>query len=647
MHTLAVHSVAQLGDADVRQRFVVRTRELAQLLAHLGDGEPPGHALVVGARGMGKSLLLRRLVVAVADEPALAARWLPVVLPEDLYQVTSAGELWLSALGQVAATTGDSELAAQHRALLGEPDPSRLEELALQRLLDAGRRAGRKVLLLPENLDVLLGEQGGGADAWRLRQVLEAEHDLLLVGSAVTTFHQLDDAGRALFGVFHRIDLRPLGDDEVRAVWLAVTGVDLPVERAAAVRIVAGGNPRLVTVLGRFSRHPDLGDLQSALGLLIDGYTPYFKAMAEALPPAERKVFATLADRWVPATAAEVAAHARLTASQVSAQLARLVRRGVVDVVDDYGGKRRYELADRLYNLYHLLRRPDGRVRVEALVDLLTHLDGPEQLDAVMWPGVARWDDDPASELHRHLDAAAANEQGDVQEGLAAEEALLAGQLAELGAGHPDTLLTRQSIAFLLGLSGEWAEALRRYRAVLADQERTLGPDHPDTLVSRYGIAYCTAETGDPAGALQLYRQVAAGSERVLGPDHPDTLASRHEAAYYAGVTGDPAGALELYRDLARDSERVLGPDHPATLASHHQVASYTGRTGDVVGALEIEEDVLRRAAPSLDPGDRLLAASRRLRDDLRRRVLLEAGGPAPRELREVRHLLERRGVRR
>ncbi len=87
-------------------------------------------------------------------------------------------------------------------------------------------------------------------------------------------------------------------------------------------------------MLGRFSKRPDLRSLREDLELLIDEYTPYFKATIERLPPVERKVFVTLADIWAPATAAEVAEKARMTSSQVSALRGRLVRRGAIQVVD-------------------------------------------------------------------------------------------------------------------------------------------------------------------------------------------------------------------------------------------------------------------------------------------------------------------------
>ncbi len=691
--SLAVHNVVQLSDADVRQRFVVRRTELAELLAHLREPDPPRHALVIGPRGTGKSLLLRRVAIEVADDAELAARWLPVLMAEELYEVTSIGELWLAALARLAAIVGDAELVAQHRALLAEPDPARLEALALQRLLGAARARGRRVLLLAENLDMLLGDQVPGDEGWTLRQALQTEPGLLLMASAVATFAQVQDEGEALYGFFHRVDLRPLDDAEVRTLWREVTGVDLAGDRVTPIRILTGGNPRLVTVLGRFSEHPDLSGLRQDLELLIDEYTPYFKANVEALPPVERKVFVKLADIWAPATAAEVAARARIDTSKVSALLGRLMRRGVVQVFEEAPGRRRYEVTERLYNIYHLLRSPGDDGRVRALVDILVHLYEPGRLEADVWPSIVRpgpeapsvLDVAVASGLHRCLDDAGAWDglpPAELALRLPVFRAQLESQRASLGDDHPDTLLTRQQIASFIGASGDPSQALRLsaevlddqrrvlgpdhrytltcraqvayytgetgdpaaaldlYRRVAADQERALGPDHRDTLTCRAQAAYYTGETGDPAVALDLYRRVAADQERTLGPDDRDTLVSRAQAAFYTGATGDPVAALDLYRRVAADQERTLGPDHRDTLVSRHQLAYFTGETGDPGAALEIAEDVLQRAEKTASvalPHIRLLVAQLRLR------LGMEPGRPAPRELRELEEVLERR----
>jgi hypothetical protein len=60
------------------------------------------HALVIGPRGFGKSTLMRRVVAELETHPELGALWEPVALPEEPYEVSSLGELWLEALNRLA-----------------------------------------------------------------------------------------------------------------------------------------------------------------------------------------------------------------------------------------------------------------------------------------------------------------------------------------------------------------------------------------------------------------------------------------------------------------------------------------------------------------------------------------------------------------
>jgi hypothetical protein len=74
---------------------------------------------------------------------------------------------------------------------------------------------------------------------------------------------------------------------------------------------------------------------------------------------------------------------------------------------------------------------------------------------------------------------------------------------------------------------------VRLLTALLPDRERVQGPDHPDTLITRSSIAAWTGECGDAAGAVRLFTALLPDQERVLGPDHPDTLATRNNIAYW------------------------------------------------------------------------------------------------------------------
>ena len=58
----------------------------------------------------------------------------------------------------------------------------------------------------------------------------------------------------------------------------------------------------------------------------------------------------------------EIAARARLETSKCSAQLTRLIERGVVQVSGGTARRKQYYLTERLYNIYYLLRRSRGQI---------------------------------------------------------------------------------------------------------------------------------------------------------------------------------------------------------------------------------------------------------------------------------------------
>ena len=82
------------------------------------------------------------------------------------------------------------------------------------------------------------------------------------------------------------------------------------------------------------------------------------------------------------------------------------------------------------------------------------------------------------------------------------------------------------------------AQAIVIGEQLLADQERVLGADHPDTLVSRSSLALAYQAAGRTAEAITLHEQTLAARERVLGADHPRTLNSRNNLANARNAAG-------------------------------------------------------------------------------------------------------------
>ncbi|MER7366343.1 tetratricopeptide repeat protein, partial [Nonomuraea wenchangensis] len=162
-----------------------------------------------------------------------------------------------------------------------------------------------------------------------------------------------------------------------------------------------------------------------------------------------------------------------------------------------------------------------------------------------------------------------------------------------LGSDHPDTLTSRNNLAYAYQEAGDLGRAIPLYEATLADRERVLGGDLPSTLASRNNLAYAYQEAGDLGRAIPLYEQTLADSERVLGGDHPDTLASRNNLAGAYQTAGDLGRAIPLYEATLADRERVLGGDHPDTLASRNNLAYAYQEAGNLGRAIPLHQATL------------------------------------------------------
>ncbi len=364
-----------LTDDQLKAMFCVRLPEFESLIETLREntGESNQHALVIGPRGSGKTTLLLRVALEARSDPELRKRLYPIVFAEESYSVGTCGEFWLECLSRLAQQeqrgAGEVDLRRTVEDLRAERDDVALRERCLGVLLDFAEQRSRRLVLLAENLDMLFSDMTDPDAGWCLRKTLQTEPRVMLIGSATSRFGEIDRPDRALYDLFRILTLRPLDKAESAALCERVTGRELEVRVVRRLQILTGGSPRLLAIMTRFGAARSFRGLLSDLLDLVDEHTTYFKSHMESLPAQERRVYLALVELWRPATAREVAGRARIETSKCSAQLRRLMGRGVVLDAGGTDRKREYYVSERLYNIYYLLRRSRGSDGlVEALV---------------------------------------------------------------------------------------------------------------------------------------------------------------------------------------------------------------------------------------------------------------------------------------
>jgi len=406
-------------DDELRDIFVVRKAQLDEVLDRMRStpaGAVPQATLFVGARGMGKTTLLRRLALAVREDPELARSWLPLSFPEEQYTVSGLGELWRNVLDALIdalerSGAGRAEIAELDRQAqeLAAAVPEAQATLALALISSWSQQHQRRLLLLIDSTDLLLeglrrntrapARKKTGTKAtpapkadsahddsalWQLRQTLLGSKHLMWVGATYQSLESHHAYDKAFHDFFDLVDLRPLSLDDMRDALVALAGrfgmsgsetpdqavqamrnqLTTRPERLLALKAITGGNPRTTaTLYDLFAAGAD-GDLHSDLRGLLDLMTPLYKARMEQLPEQPRKVLAHVMEAWAPIALRDLARASGIASSTVSSQLVRLEQDGLVQKTPLSGTSRSgYQVTERFFNIWFLMRHASRRVR--------------------------------------------------------------------------------------------------------------------------------------------------------------------------------------------------------------------------------------------------------------------------------------------
>lgn len=180
---------------------------------------------------------------------------------------------------------------------------------------------------------------------------------------------------------------------------------------------------------------------------------------------------------------------------------------------------------------------------------------------------------DPAYLSAEHTLAWALGLRGQFAEAQEKFSQVLLARVEVSGPHHPDTLAARDSMAWTLAEQGRLSDAQQLFNALLPDRQRYLGSAHPETLATRHRLAWIAALQGRLAEAQYELERVLVERREVLGEDHMDVFGSRYRLAWVLAWRGRLDESETMYRQLQADLKRVLETDHAATLMCRARLA--------------------------------------------------------------------------
>ncbi len=368
----------------LRAIFVARKTELADLQHTLRTTQLDTvgqHVLLVGARGMGKSTLMRRLALTVEDDTDLSTAWLPLRFPEEQYTVATLGQFWANVLDSLADalqhlgySVSELDAAAERIAALPAAEQAAAYLVAIDRCAD---ERGQRLLLLVDNTDLMLHNIGREAH-WALRATLQSNPRLFWVGGSYQSLEADSDYHDAFLDFFRVITLRPLRIEEMAQALQALAEtfggeverqkmerqLAAQPERLLTLRQLSGGNPRTTVMLYEILANGHNGSVRSDLEALLDNMTPLYKARMDSLADLPRKLFAHILEYWAPISIGELATISQVLSTSISPQLKRLELDGLIEKIPLHGTTRSgYQAAERFFNIWYLMRFSPRRQR--------------------------------------------------------------------------------------------------------------------------------------------------------------------------------------------------------------------------------------------------------------------------------------------
>ena len=365
-HPFALYNPALLPPDVLLGEYTARLPMLETLLGIVRGnkpGHPPQHCLLIGARGMGKTTTLWALAHRISRDAELSRQWQPVVFDEESRRVGDLADFWLEAIRHWEAATKDTTDRAGKLLTENPPD---IEDRAQRTFLDLVKQRGKRAILLIDNLNDLFASIRDPEPLHRLRAFLMQDSSVMLIGGATSYFEQVTDVDQPFFDFFRYFELKALTLDEMRdcLLNLAKTRGAPKVEEAIkersgsiqALHLFTGGNPRLIKTFYRLLHDGLHTDIRADLEKLLDDFTPYFKAIVDALPFQQQRIFDSIALAWDPVEVASIATATRLPSNQVSAQIRALIKAGLIREAAGNPKRKTYLLTDRFSNIHYLMR---------------------------------------------------------------------------------------------------------------------------------------------------------------------------------------------------------------------------------------------------------------------------------------------------
>ena len=377
----------QCSEEELERTFVARQSLLDEIINDLTariDAYTNQNFLIIGPRGIGKTNMLLMIQNRIKKDSKLSKSYIPLRTSEEEYSVINLRGFLSKIIELLVQEKNTTELKSLKELVDSSQDDYYAIEHTIETLRNYCADNKCKILFLVDNLDLILDQRFfDDAQMGRLRDILMNDSFLILIGTACTYFKEVRGYDRPLYNFFKLIQLEDFTSDQMIEFIHKRAELDNNKNflekfeevktRINAIYHLTGGNPRLVVMLYQILSQYALPEIRTAIQMLLDDVTPYYKSRLEILAPQQRMVMDTFARLGHPATPTELSKHTHIEVKQINSILKRLRENGFVTIAPQEQRKTiLYMVSEQLFRIWHQMRySTESGQRLEFLINFI------------------------------------------------------------------------------------------------------------------------------------------------------------------------------------------------------------------------------------------------------------------------------------
>ncbi|MBU3074478.1 ATP-binding protein [Clostridium estertheticum] len=363
--SVSFYNPNNLTEKELIDSFVIRKKEFQKIINDIKSSDmkyPEQHYMIEAQRGYGKTTLLKRLYFEIKRDIELKERLIPVILPEEQYNIRRLFKLW-----EVVAQNLELE-STEFIGLYNQMDKHAKEEnyedICFKIIEQRLKEQNKKLILLIDNTEDIL-KKFKLIEQQKLREILLTSAEIRFIGASSEVLEYTFNYEKPFYDFFKLIKLKGLTTEETNEYFEKLGEISnkkgmnelikINKGKIEAIRRLTGGVPRIMSLLFS-SVCSDRGLAFKDIDTLSDKVTPLYKHVMDNLSPVQQEIVDVIALSWEAITTKEIADKIRMQSKEVSAQLNQLEKNGVINKIPMNKKNYMYQIKDRFFNIWYLIR---------------------------------------------------------------------------------------------------------------------------------------------------------------------------------------------------------------------------------------------------------------------------------------------------